>query len=59
MGTTTNHVCSENFFKQMLISRSAFQTHVSLDKSKGNKIIKSNTVITIKQYANYALKISV
>jgi hypothetical protein len=58
MGTTTNHVCSENF-KQMLISRSAFQTHVSLDKSKGNKIIKSNTVITIKQYANYALKISV
>lgn len=56
MRTTTNHVCSENFFKQMLISHSAFDTHMSPDKSKGNKITKANIVITIMQYANYGLK---
>lgn len=58
MGRPTNHIHSEDVAKRVLISHSAFEAHMSLDKSKGNEIIKTDNVITVKSSESYCLKIS-
>lgn len=58
MGRATNHIHSEDSAKRVPTSRSAFEAHMSLDKKKGNEIIKPDNVITIKSSESYCLKIS-
>lgn len=58
MGRPTNHIHSEDSAKRVPTSHSAFEAHMSLDKSKGNEIIKPDNVIAIKSSESYCLKIS-
>lgn len=58
MGRSTNHIHSEDSAKRVPTSHSAFEAHMSLDKSKRNEIIKPDNVITIKSSESYCLKIS-
>lgn len=58
MGRSTNHIHSEDSAKRVPTPHSAFEAHMSRDKSKGNEIIKPDNVIAIKSSESYCLKIS-
>ena len=58
MGRSTNHIHPEDSAKRVPTPHSAFEAHMSRDKSKGNEIIKPDNVIAKKSSESYCLKIS-